>query len=525
MYTKIVQLIQASLQELDIEKNSEIFLTHPREEKYGDWSTNIALQIGNEAGVTPMEAGKKLVKILNKKIVQTQIQKVTLVSPGFINFYMAPAYFLNGLAEILKDKEQYGASTIDRPQKIHLDFISANPTGPLTLGNARGGFFGDVLGNILAFAGNEIHKEYYINDTGKQIEVLGHSVLGNAQAVYKGDYIDALHKRNKLTEPLAVGEWAADVIMAEYIRQTIERMGVCFDTWFSERKLHQTGKVQEILEALRKKKLIYKKEGALWFKSSRLGDVKDRVFLKKDGTPTYFAVDAAYHKDKLFYRHFDQAIDIWGADHHGDVARLRAAAEALGFKSKLVIILVQFVRLIEKGKVVRMSKRRGVYITVDELLDEIPLDVARFFFLMYEPNTHMDFDLNLARDTSEKNPVYYIQYAHARICNILKKAQIKVSDHKMETLSSLQHPLEFDLMRELVQFPEIIQNIAQDYEVHQLPYYALGLAEKFHKFYKECRVIGEKQDLSRGRLALVKATQIVLKNVLSLMGISAPEKM
>ncbi|MFA4880308.1 MAG: arginine--tRNA ligase [Candidatus Doudnabacteria bacterium] len=571
---KIQELLQDSFAELKknpkYEKAKPIFtLVHPNREEYGDWSANIAMSVAHQLGVSPEEVWKDLNLVLNKKIVHERIEKIGFVKPGFINFYLSKKWFWRELKDILERQDDYGRLDIGKGKKVQVEFISANPTGPLTLGNARGGFLGDVLARVLDFAGYEVQREFYINDAGKQIEALGHSILGDAEAVYKGEYIKRLRQRclkdlhDKIKDAYPAGEsspsrrageWAAEIILREMIQKTVERMGIHFDHWFSEKSLHKKGKIKEVIEELKKKGYIQEKDGALWFLASRFNyghknNRKDCVLVKRNGEFTYLAGDLAYHKNKFANRGFGEVINIWGADHYGDVARLQAGVEALGHKGKLSIILVQFVRLVEKGKEVRMSKRKGTYITIDELLDEISLDVARFFFLAYDVDTHMDFDLDLARDTSEKNPVFYVQYAYARICSILKESHLRQgfllrppeADYEgqvggqvglrqifqtgIKNLELLKHPTELGLVRELAKFPETIENIAFDYKVHRLPYYAISLAEKFHQFYKECRVLGDNRDLSCARLMLTRATQIVLKNVLTLMGISAPKKM
>lgn len=552
MKDELIKLIFDSLKELKREKFKSlkillVQLEHPWEEKYGDWSTNAALVYARQLKISPLELGQYLVSILNKKIVQLDLSKmlskIEQAGPGFINFYLSKDYFYNELQSLLKAGENYGKLE-KKKGKIQIEFISANPTGPLTLGNARGGFMGDTLASVLEWNGWEVQREYYINDRGKQIEALGHSVLKDQEAVYRGDYIEELSKQNPPPDPKKAGEWTAKMIIDQSIKKTVQRMNIHFDRWFSEKALEKTGKIQKIIEELEKKGLIYEKDGALWFKLSKFKPggkegQKDCVLKKSEGEYTYLAGDIAYHKNKFLERKFDQVINIWGADHYGDVPRLQAGVKALGVdvEKKLKFIIVQFVHLIEKGKEVKMSKRRGQYITIDELLDEIPPDVVRFFFLMYDPDTHMDFDLNLARDTSEKNPVYYVQYAYARICSIFKNVGagrglpadnpwIKGDPRVAPTdLALLKHPSELSLIRSLVRFPELVWEASQNYEVHRLPHYVINLAEKFHKFYQECRVIGEDKELSSGRLALVKATQMVLKNVLDLMGISAPEKM
>jgi arginyl-tRNA synthetase len=403
-----------------------------------------------------------------------------------------------------------------------VEFISANPTGPLTLGNGRGGFCGDVLANILIKAGYKTKREYYINNTGEQIKKLGHSVIGDKEAVYQGEYINALRKEISGQDPEKVGEKAAAVILKRMIEPAVKKMRLEFDVWFSEKKLNkETGKA---LEFLKKSGLTYEAEGALWFKSTQFGDDKDRVLVKAGGERTYLASDIAYLKNK-FGRKFQKLIFFWGADHHGYIGRIKAAAEALGYKKEQIeIIICQLVRLMKDGQEVKMSKRSGIYVTIDELIDEVGLDVARFFFLSRAADSHLNFDLALAKDQSEKNPVYYIQYAYARICSILAKSGIKNPNSKND-LGLLCHPSELRLIKQLIRFPEIVEDTAKDYQIQRLPQYALDLATVFHQFYRDCQVLSDNLHLARARLSLASATRIVLKNTLSLMGISAPEKM
>ena len=423
----------------------------------------------------------------------------------------------------MRKEEKFGRLSLGKGKKVQVEFISANPTGPLTVGNARGGPFGDVLGNVLKKAGYKVEKAYYINDYGKQILVLGHSVLKDEKAEYKGDYINYLNKKIKEKDPYRAGEKAAKIITDEMIRKTVKKLGIKYDEWFSEKSLYSSGEVDKAIGFLKKKGLIYEKEGATWFKSSQYGDERDRVLIKADGGKTYLAGDIAYHKYKFDKKKFDKAINIWGADHYGDVPGLMAGVEVLGHKGKLDIILLQFVTLLERNKRLKMSKRKGIYVAMDELLDQVSSDVVRFFFLQKSADTHLKFDLSLAKEQSEKNPVYYIQYAHARICSILGK--IKGFKIGIKNLGLLNHPSELGLIKHLMRFPEIIEDTARDYQVQRIPRYAYELAESFHRFYRDCRVIAEDKELQEARLALISATKIVLKEALDLMGISAPKKM
>ncbi len=487
-----------------------VSIDRPQGSAFGDYSTNVAMALKKN----PQEIAEGMKSPLFEKVE---------VRNGFINFFISKDRLQEQVEEILNEKDKFGDLKVGQGQKINVEFISANPTGPLTLGNGRGGFCGDVLTNILKKAGYKTEKEYYVNDIGEQIRKLGHSVLNDSEAVYKGSYIEELRKRIKGNDPEEVGKKAAEIILKEMIRPSIKKMRIDFDVWFSEKNLHEKKEVAKILDSLKEKGLSYEKEEALWFKSTHFGDDKDRVLIKADGEKTYLASDVAYLKNK-FERGFDKLIFFWGADHYGYIGRIKAAAEALGYKKEQIdVIIMQLVRLIQDGKEVKMSKRMGTYVTLDELIDEVGPDVARFFFLTRSSDTHLNFDLNLAKEQSEKNPVYYIQYAYARICSILHKASgLKPN---VKDFNLLVDPAELNLTKQLTRLPEIIEDTAKDYQVQRLPQYALDLATSFHHFYQECRVITEDKSLSQARLGLVTATKIVLENTLDLMGISAPEEM
>ncbi len=454
--------------------------------------------------------------------------KVEFAGPIFINFFLSEKYLQSQVKEILDNKGNFGQLE-DKKEKIQVEFISANPTGPLTMGNGRGGFRGDVLANILKKAGYRVEREYYVNDTGRQVEILGRSVLGESEEGYQGDYIEDLKKRVKGKNAAAVGEKCARIILEEMIKPTVERMGIKFDVWFSERSLYKEKKVEEVLNDLKKKDLAYEREGALWFKSTQFGDDKDRVLVRSNGDTTYLASDIAYLKDK-FDRGFDKIIYFWGADHYGYIARMKAAAEALGFqRDQIHVVMMQLVKLMRGNKEVKMSKRKGIYVTLDEVIDEVGEDAARFFFIMRKPESHMNFDLELAKEKSEKNPVYYVQYAYARMCSILEK--LKIKNEKLiitaDELKPLTHESEKNLIDKLIRFPEVVEYTARDgdYQVQRLPYYIRELAEAFHVFYRDCRVIGEEVKLQKSRTALLLAAKAVFKEAFDVIGISAPEKM
>lgn len=502
--------------------NGVKFSVEPAEPRFGDYSTNVAMIVAKEKNENPFEIAKKIAASLSSDEL---FEAVEPVKPGFVNFKLSRQFLQKQILEIIKTGQKYGDSDLGKDLKINVEFISANPTGPLTLGNSRGGYPGDSLANILESFGAQVEREYYINDRGAQITALGHSVLKDDQAVYKGVYIDELAKKIKSKDPKTAGEEAAAIIMEESIKKTIERTGIKFNHWFSQSGLFK-GPVEEVLGRLQERGLTYEKEGATWLKTSKFGDDKDRVLITREKEYTYFASDLAYHWLKI-KRGYTGLIDIWGADHHGYIGRMKAGvdilAEELGAGVDFEVLIAQLVRLISKGQEIRMSKRAGTFVTLDELIDDVGPDVTRFFFLERALTTHLDFDLDLAKEKSEKNPVYYIQYAYARMHSILVKS--RASESQATNLELIGDPAELDLIKELIKLPDLVIEVAEDYQVQKLPYYALELAKKFHNFYEKCRVISEEEELTAARIELVKATQIVLKKTFDLMGISAPEKM
>ena len=530
------KIVEESIKKIYPEIEIDFEIEYPPRKEMGDYSTQVALKLAKKIKQKPAEIAQKIAENLP---ANNLIEKAA-EQAGFLNFWLKSDFLANEINQILNQKSDYGHSDLGQGKKLQVEFISANPTGPLTLGNARGGFLGDCLSNILSFADYDVWREYYVNDCGKQIEALGKSVLG-IEKIYQGEYIEQLKSRVKSKDPVKAGQEAAKIIKEEIIEADVGKMGIGFDQWFWESSLILDGSVEKAIDELKKKKLVYEKEGALWFKTSQFSDDKDRVLVKKDGSYTYFATDIANHLNK-FDRGFEQVIDIWGADHHGDVPRIKAAAKVFGFDKKLEIILHQFVRILEGGEPVRMSKRSGRYILIRDLIDEVGLDVVRFFFLMYDANTHIDFDLKLAREHSEKNPVYYIQYMSARINGILEKIKMQksilrlrsglmVSEVEPSKIKMKMKNLEFsekaeiDLVKELIKFPDLIAEITQDKQVQKLPQYLTSLARTFHNFYDCCRVISDDQVIDQNRLALVAASQIVLKNGLELLEIRAPERM
>jgi len=515
-----------------------ILVEAPENKEYGDYTANIAFALSKILRKSLQEITKNLVDELEKQKI-SDFSKIESKN-GFINFFLSPECFYRQIKEILKQKDKYGRiDTKKSPPSLKLrramqvEFISANPTGPLTIGHGRGGFYGDTLANILESQGYKVVREYYINDRGEQILSLGRSIKTvqgfkvNSENIYKGEYISELAKQiDKKLNTEEAGQKTVELILKTYIRPVIKRLGIKFDNWFSEKSLYKGNKYEEIMEDLMRKNFIYEKDGATWMKTSQLGDSEDRVLIKKDNSETYFLSDILYHFDKFKIRKFDKVIDIWGADHHGYAPRLKAALEVLGIpKDNLEIIITQLVRLVKEDKEFKISKRAGVFVTLEELIKETGLDAARFFFLMYSPNTHMDFDMGLAKQRSEKNPVYYVQYAHARITSILRKVKSKNFQFSIFNFQFLKEKEELGLIRRLTEFPEILNEISKNYEVHRLPRYALELSKNFHNFYEKCRVITEDENLTSARLGLVMAIKIVLANALNLMGIKAPNKM
>lgn len=517
----------------------EIDVTHPEVAEFGDYTTNVAMRLVGQAKMPPMKIAEILVnRILGFPEMKDTLCRVEIKKPGFINVTLERKFLLEELAKILSEKEKYGNLEAPRRNKAQVEFISANPTGKLHLGNGRGAFFGDVLANILAKAGYKVSREYYINDSkeSKQIKTLGELLQGKKNP-YKTEFVGEMVEKLQVTSCKLKTEGELGYLLASkiqnYNRQFVEKdLKIHFDVWFSEEDFYRLGKIKEALNWLETFGLTYQKDGALWFKSTRFGDDKDRVLVRQNGESTYFLSDIVYHKDK-FERGFDKLIDVWGADHHGYVGRMQAAVEAMGRKGDLNILISQMVRLVKDGKEFKMSKRAGTAIDLEWLIKEVGLDVTRFFFSMRSLDTHMDFDLDKAKEQSSKNPVFYVQYAYARIASIIGKLQVasyklQVTDQDLKSkncLNLLEHSAELTLIRELIKFPELIEEISKNYAVHLLPAYAISLADKFHIFYENCQVLGDDENVSGARFSLLSATQIILKEVFRLLGISAPEKM
>jgi len=518
----------------------------PKVADYGDFSTNLAFLLSKKTKQSPQEIAKELISHLPSC---DWIKKVEIAAPGFINFFLKSSAWQGVIKNIITHPESYGQGK-EREEKIIVEFVSANPTGPLHIGHGRGAAVGDTLANILDYAGYKIKREYYINDVGRQIQILGRSVflrylelLGEKidfpKDHYQGEYIKKLaqeileRKGNKYREvaekeviPL-FATFAKERIM-EDIKKDLNNFGVRFDYWFSEKDLIKNGDVANLIKWLKDTGLAYEKDGALWFASSRFNDEKDRVLVRANGATTYFASDLAYHKNK-FERGFHILIDLWGADHHGYVPRLKAGIQALGYDmEKLKILLVQLVHLKRGGKPLAMSTRAGEFVTLKEVLEEVGKDAARFIFLTRSCDSHLDFDLEVAKSQNMENPVFYVQYAHARVCSLEKIAKergIEFPPFNAVDLAPLQSEEEIGLMKLLARFPDLIEDIARTLEPHRLSYYLTELAGEFHRYYNKYRILDAPEDICAARFALAQAVKIVIAKGLSLLGVSAPKQM
>ncbi|MGB9802491.1 arginine--tRNA ligase [Desulfofundulus sp.] len=517
----------------------------PREKEHGDFASNIAMLLARPARLAPRKIAGVLVSHLD--LTGVPVEKVEVAGPGFINFYLPPSWVIPELPRIIAADRDYGRVDLGRGSRVQVEFVSANPTGLLHMGNARGAALGDSIAAILDFAGYRVTREYYINDAGNQIENFGRSLearyfqlLGRPAEVpeegYHGeDIIDTVRgfvERFGDEYLNAPGEERRRVLV-EYalkekmsaIKKALEDFGVHYDVWFSERSLHESGAVQEVIDILRRRGYLYEYEGALWFKATEFGVEKDEVLVRSNGVPTYFAADIAYHLNK-FRRGFERIINIWGADHHGHVARMKGAVAALGYNPEaLEIVIMQLVRLYRGGELVRMSKRSGQFVTLEELVEEVGKDAARYFFVMRSADSHLDFDLDLARAQTNENPVYYIQYAHARVCSILRQLDRETPVPEHVDLGLLKEEAELALARKLADFPEEVAQGARDLAPHRMARYLHEVAGLLHSFYNSHRVITGDEALTSARLVLVDATRIVLRNGLRLLGLSAPERM
>ena len=519
----------------------------PKQADHGDLATNLALVLAKQAKLPP----RKVAEILVSRLAAPagMLSKVEIAGPGFINFFIADAFWYRVMPEIHALGPAYGNSDLGAGQKVQVEFVSANPTGPLHIGHGRGAALGDALANLLAATGHEVVREYYINDVGNQILTLGKSLYFRLRELrgeviefpedgYQGGYMKELAQKyldqGQTPPPVPahednlreLGRYAGDAILAE-IKQDLEDFGVRFNNWFSETKLYEWGRMEKTLELLQERDLVYSKDGALWFKASEFGDEKDRVVRRSNGATTYFASDVAYHIYK-FNHNYDLVVDIWGADHHGYVPRLQAAVRALGCQGHLKVILVQLVSLLRQGQPVAMTTRGGTFVTLREVLDEVGKDAARFIFLTRRPDAQLEFDLDLAKQQSSENPVYYVQYAHARLASVLRQAaaqDIPVGQPDPSLFPRLSLPEELNLLKLLAGYPELVEAAARNLEPHRITYCLTELASQLHSYYYKHRFITEDLELTRARLGLVAGVKTVLAHGLQILGVEAPETM
>lgn len=538
---QIKEMINSALNELSIEFNLEsIVVEVPKKREQGDFSTNIAMQLTKVLKDNPRNIAEKIVEVLSKNT--NEIKTIEIAGPGFINIYLNDEYVFSGISNVIKQGENYGSSSIGQKEKIDIEFVSANPTGILHLGTARGAAYGSNLANIMSFAGYDITKEYYINDAGNQIINLGVSLKERYKGLcgleenmpedgyYGSEIIDIAktifdkYGNSKLDEDLEFFKKVAVDYLLNIIKTDLSNFGVTFDVWTSEKSIRAKGRIEESLKILDEKGLVYKKDDATWLKTTVYGDDKDRVLIKTDGSYTYLVPDIAYHLDK-FDRGFDYLIDVFGADHHSYVSRLKASIEALGYdKDKLEVRLLQMVRLLRDGEIVKMSKRTGGNITISELVGEIGKDAARYFFATRSLDGQMDFDINLALKKSSENPFFYVGYANARICSILRDAKEK----NIDICTDIKEAIDIDskaLLLKVYEFTEVLVSAALKKEPHLITNYVYELASMFHNYYGKHKILTDDIKMSEKRLGLIETVGITITNALRLIGVKAPEKM
>jgi arginyl-tRNA synthetase len=523
----------------------EITIEHPQNPEYGDYASSLPLKLARTIGVNPLTIAQDIAALITPT---PEIESVTVAPPGFINFTLNNDWLTKQVDAILTAGDSYGNIDLGKGSRVQVEFVSVNPTGPLHVGHGRGAILGSTLANVLAAAGYDVEKEYYINDAGSQMAAFYRSLYARYQQClgkeaemppdsYFGQYmielakeIIAEQKERFLSLPAEeaiakLGKLGLEKVMAQ-IRGDLERLGVKFDVWFSEQSLYDNGQYKKVMSLLEKGGYLTEKANATWFVSTALGEDKDNVVVRSDGSPTYFATDIAYHYNKFIERKFDRVINIWGADHQGHISRMKAVVAALGIApERLQVIISQMVTLRRGQEVVKISKRSGDIITLREVIDEVGADACRFFFVSRTADSQMDFDLELAKKQSADNPVYYVQYAHARIASILRLAREKGIDCADGDVSRLTTEPELTLIRKMLFLPEMVEVVAHTLEPHHLAYYAQELATIFHSFYMQCRVVTEDEKMTRSRLKLVEAAKIVLAKTLKLMGMNAPERM
>jgi len=537
-------IISKSLEQFDLAEEDipEIQIEKPNQPDHGDAATNVAMMLARPLKNNPRKIAEQIVEELDYD--SKRITSVEIAGPGFINFRYAETYLYDELETILQQSSSFGKSDSRKGKRVLVEFVSANPTGPLTVGHGRNAVLGDTVARLLEWTGAKVDREYYFNNAGRQMRVLGESVkarylqaLGKdaefPEGGYEGEYIKDIagelvdeHGENLVeSEEVTPFKEKAESLIFKDIQHTLQRMNIEMDSFFNEHDLYDDGSIEETVEAFRKKGLAYDKDGATWFKTTDFGKDKDTVLIKSSGEPTYRLPDIAYHANKLD-RGYDLCIDIFGADHIDTYPDVLSGIEALGYDtSKVDVVVYQFVTIVKDGKPFKMSTRKANFVTLDELMDEVGSDVTRFFFLMRSPNTHLEFDIAQAKEAGEKNPVFYLQYAHARIHSILRKVEEQYSFDKDLELGLLDHESEINLIKSLIRFPEMIQSAAESREPHRLINYLDDLASHFTTFYHDCRILGEEEALVQARAALARAVAQVLANGLGILGISAPEQM
>ena len=537
--SQLTEALIKSLSSLEYPENN-IQLSPPNNSEFGDLSTNVALTLSKDLKQNPMNIGKAIVD--NLSLPEDLIDDVTISQPGFINFKISNKYYYNILNEIIDDNK-YGRGKSGENKTANVEFVSANPTGPLTIGHGRNAVLGDCIANILEWNGFNVTREYYYNDAGRQMRILGQSVEARyfelldkefkfPEDGYEGDYIIEIANSiieshgKELIKDDSIFQSEAEKSIFEEINETLKRIGISFDQFTNEKTFYDNGDIDQLLDDLKNKNLIYEKDDATWFKTTELGKEQDRVYIKSTGEPTYRRPDTAYHRDKV-NREYDLIVDVFGADHLDTYPDVLLALNALGLNTDHIrVLLYQFVTLLRGGEKVKMSTRKATFVTLNELIKEVGSDVVRYFFIMRGVNSHLNFDLDLATDQSDKNPVYYLQYAHARICNIIKHGDsMGILKNSECNPSLLNHPSEIALLKQLEKFPEIIYNAHLSLEPHNIANFLHEIANRFHKYYADCRIISEDEELTNARLSLSTATKTVIGNGLKLLGITAPEKM
>ena len=537
----LTENISSTLKSLSL-PNVDFNLTQPKKKEFGDLSSNLPLLIGSKQKTNPLDIGRLISENLKEKKLK-YIFDINVTAPGFLNFKIAPIFFQKQVDSILKKNEDFGKGSIGFGKSANVEFVSANPTGPLTVGHGRNAVLGDTISKILEWQSFNVTREYYFNDAGRQMRVLGKSVEARYYEIlgknfdfpkdgYRGSYILNIaehileQKGNKIKCGDDIFQKCAEEIIFKEIKSSLINLGIRFDKFTNEKSFYENGDIDELLKSLSEKNLIYKKDDAIWFKSSSLGKEQDRVYIKSSGEPTYRVPDTAYHLNKI-KRNYDLIVDIFGADHADTYPDVIIALKSLGFKTDHIkVLLYQFVTLIQNGEKIKMSTRQANFITLDQLIEELGSDVVRYFFVMRSMNSHLDFDLDMAKDQSEKNPVFYLQYAYARICNIIKQAEKeKLNRNKFYNLTLLSHEDEIIMLKHMVRFPEVIDIAYENLEPQYIANYLQQLASFFHKFYSHCKVITNDADLTNTRIQLIKAVKIILSNGFNILGISSPERM